>query len=107
MSTFWRLLGFLRPYRKGVIWSFVLAFGALGGHRADPVADRRGHQRHQPPSTAHQLVLLAVAITVAGLGRLVLSVYRRLIAGEVSLGVEVDLRQTLYDQLQRLELGVL
>ena len=30
MSTFWRLLGFLRPYRKGVIWSFVLAFGALG-----------------------------------------------------------------------------
>ena len=31
MATFWRLLGFLRPYRKGVIWSFVLAFGALGG----------------------------------------------------------------------------
>ena len=30
MSTFWRLLGFLRPYRKGVIWSFLLAFGALG-----------------------------------------------------------------------------
>ena len=31
MSTFWRLIGFLRPYRKGVIWSFVLALGALGG----------------------------------------------------------------------------
>ena len=30
MSTFRRLLGFLRPYRNGVIWSFVLAFGALG-----------------------------------------------------------------------------
>ena len=31
MSTFWRLLGFLRPYRRSVIWSFVLAFGALAG----------------------------------------------------------------------------
>ena len=31
MQTFWRLLGFLRPYRRGAIWSFVLAFGALIG----------------------------------------------------------------------------
>src|ERR1700744_4096497 len=104
MSTFRRLLGFLRPYRKGVIWSFVLAFGALGATVLIPsltgVAINAIDHHHR-----HELVLLAVAITVAGLGRLVLSVFRRLIAGEVSLNVEVDLRQTLYDHLQRLELG--
>ena len=30
MRTFWRLLGFLRPYRRGVIVSFVLAGVAMG-----------------------------------------------------------------------------
>ena len=104
MGTFWRLLGFLRPYRKGVIWSFVLAFGALGGTVLIPwltgvaINAIRAHDHRR-------LVLLAVAITVAGLVRLVLSVYRRLIAGQVSLGVEVDLRNGLYGHLQRLELS--
>jgi ATP-binding cassette subfamily B protein len=46
-----------------------------------------------------------VAIVVAGLGRLVLSVFRRLVAGRVSLGVELDLRNRLYEHLQRLELS--
>src|SRR5690349_16035976 len=104
MSTFWRLLGFLRPYRKGVIWSFVLAFGALGATVLIPyltglaINAIRDHHRHD-------LVMLALAILAAGLVRLVLSVFRRLIAGEVSLGVELDLRNTLYGHLQRLELG--
>ena len=30
MKTFWRLLGFLRPYRRGVGVSFVLAAAAMG-----------------------------------------------------------------------------
>ena len=30
MQTFWRLLGFLRPYRRGVAVSFVLAAAAMG-----------------------------------------------------------------------------
>ncbi|MGZ4193789.1 MAG: ABC transporter ATP-binding protein [Solirubrobacteraceae bacterium] len=104
MSTFRRLLGFLRPYRKGVIWSFVLAFGALAATVLIPyltglaINAIRTHDHHQ-------LVMLALAILVAGLGRLVLSVFRRLVAGEVSLGVELDLRNTLYGHLQRLELS--
>ena len=43
----------------------------------------------------------AIAIGVAGLARLGLSVFRRLVAGRVSLGVEVDLRNLLYGHLQR------
>jgi ABC-type multidrug transport system fused ATPase/permease subunit len=53
----------------------------------------------------HELTLWVIAIAIAGLGRLVLSVFRRLIAGRVSLGVELDLRNGLYAQLQRLELS--
>jgi ABC-type multidrug transport system fused ATPase/permease subunit len=104
MPTFWRLLGFLRPYRKGVIWSFVLAFGALGSTVLIPyltgVAINAIRAHHH-----HELTLLAIAITGAGLFRLVLSVFRRLVAGRVSLGVELDLRNRMYSQLQRLELS--
>jgi len=104
MSTFRRLLGFLRPYRRGTIASFVLAGGALIGTVLIPYltgvainAVRRGDRS--------ELLELAGAILLAGGARLWFSVMRRLVAGQVSLGVEVDLRQALYGQLQRLELG--
>jgi ABC-type multidrug transport system fused ATPase/permease subunit len=104
MPTFWRLNGFLRPYRRAVVWSFVLAGGALIGTVLIPfltglaINAIRGHHHRT-------LLLLAGAILLAGLVRLVFSVLRRLVAGRVSLAVEVDLRETLYGQLQRLELG--
>jgi ATP-binding cassette subfamily B protein len=104
MSTFWRLLTFLRPYRKGAIWSFALAFGALIGTVLIPyltgvaINAVRAHKHHE-------LILLALAIVAAGLARLVFSALRRLVAGQVSLAVEVDLREALYGQLQRLELS--
>jgi ABC-type multidrug transport system fused ATPase/permease subunit len=104
MSTFWRLNGFLRPYRRGVIWSFVLAGGALIGTVLIPyltglaINAIRGHHHRT-------LLVLAGAILLSGLVRLVFSVLRRLVAGRISLAVEVDLRETLYGQLQRLELG--
>jgi ABC-type multidrug transport system fused ATPase/permease subunit len=104
MSTFRRLLGFLRPYRRGTISSFVLAGGALIGTVLIPYltgvainAVRRGDRR--------ELLELCGAILLAGLTRLWFSVMRRLVAGRVSLAVEVDLREALYGQLQRLELG--
>jgi ABC-type multidrug transport system fused ATPase/permease subunit len=104
MLTFRRLLGFLRPYRKGVAWSFVLAAGAMGATVLIPyltgraIDGIRGHDRSA-------LTWWAVAVAVAGLLRLALSIFRRLVAGEVSLGVERDLRNRLYGQLQRLELS--
>jgi ABC-type multidrug transport system fused ATPase/permease subunit len=104
MPTFWRLTTFLRPYRRAVVWSFVLASGALIGTVLIPfltglaINAIRGHHHKA-------LLLLAGGILLAGLVRLVFSVLRRLIAGRVSLAVEVDLRETLYGQLQRLELG--
>src|SRR3954452_18437784 len=48
---------------------------------------------------------LALAVAGAGLLRLVFSVVRRLVAGRVSLGVEYDLRNRMYEHLHSLELA--
>jgi ATP-binding cassette subfamily B protein len=104
MLTFRRLLGFLGPYRRGVAWSFAFAAGALGATVLIPYLTGRAinsigsHDRHA-------LSTFAILIVVAGIARLGLSVARRLVAGRVSLGVEVDLRNSLYSQFQRLELS--
>src|SRR3954454_4389016 len=48
---------------------------------------------------------LALAVVGVALVRLGLSVMRRLVAGQVSLAIEFDLRTLLYEHLQKLELG--
>src|ERR687894_590571 len=104
MRTFWRLLGFLRPYRRGVIVSFVLAAAAMGVSVVIPYLVGRTVDNIRADSGA-DLELLAVAVCVAGVLRLLFSVARRLIAGQVSLGVEYDLRNRMYRHLQSLELA--
>src|SRR5438067_9556909 len=104
MLTFRRLLGFLRPYKRSVVISFALAFGAMGTTVLIPYLTGRaidGIRVHH----RHSLVMWAVLIGVAGIARLALSVARRLVAGRVSLGVELDLRNGLYGHLQQLELS--
>jgi ABC-type multidrug transport system fused ATPase/permease subunit len=104
MSTFRRLIGFLRPYRRQVIGSLVFAWMAMAitvlipwlvGEAVDAIT--RGDRP--------DLLPLALAIVGAGLVRLGLTVVRRLIAGRVSLNVEFDLRNRIYRHLQALELG--
>ena len=103
MKVFWRLLGFLRPYRKGVIASLLLAATAMGAGVLIPLLV--GETVDEVVAEDPHLWPLAAAILGAGLLRLVFSVARRLIAGRVSLGVEFDLRNLMYAHLQRLELG--
>jgi ABC-type multidrug transport system fused ATPase/permease subunit len=104
MRVFRRLLGFLSPYKKGVVISLLLAVAAMGtgvlipaliGRTIDDVDTHGGDS----------LETLALAIVGAGLLRLIFSVVRRLVAGRVSLGVEFDLRNLMYSHLQSLELG--
>jgi ABC-type multidrug transport system fused ATPase/permease subunit len=103
MRVFGRLLGFLRPYRRGVVASFVLAALAMGAGILIPALV--GRTIDDIDSGGGSLWLLAGAIAAAGLLRLLFSVVRRLVAGRVSLGVEFDLRNRLYRHLQTLELG--
>ncbi len=104
MRTFRRLLGFLRPYRRSLSFSLVLAWAAMGmtvaipwllGESVNAIEDER----------RDDILPYVLALLGAGILRLALTVSRRLIAGKVSLDVEYDLRQTFYEHLQRLELG--
>ena len=104
MRTFRRLLGFLRPYRRPLIYSLVLAWLAmvitvviplLVGGAVNAIKDER----------RDDILPLVLALLGVGVLRLALTIGRRLIAGRVSLAVEYDLRQVFYNHLQRLELG--
>jgi ATP-binding cassette subfamily B protein len=104
VSTFLRLLTFLRPYKRGVWLSGLLAALAMGMTVAIPALTGAAINAVEGQD-GDRLKLLALLIAAAGLVRLGLTVSRRLVAGVVSLGVEYDLRNTLYEHLLSLELG--
>jgi len=118
MTTFYRLLGFLSPYKRGLSISWVLASFAMVMTVALPELTGRAVQAikngavsaHAHASSArvhdrHTLLVLSLVILAAVLARWGFMYWRRIIAGRVSLAVEYDLRERMYGQLQRLELG--
>jgi len=104
VATFARLLSFLGPYRGRVALLSALAALATGMTVLIPWLTGRAVDAVQDGAW-DTLRFVALAVGGAGLARLMLTVARRLIAGRVSLGVEVDLRERLHDHLLDLELG--
>jgi ABC-type multidrug transport system fused ATPase/permease subunit len=104
VSIFWRLLGFLRPYRAGAAWSLVLAALAMVATVAIPWLTGQAIDGVESGDEA-QLRRFALFVAIAAVIRLAFSVARRLVAGRVSLGVELDLRNLMYRHLQGLELA--
>ena len=104
MRTFGRLLTFLRPHRRGVTVSFVLAAAAMLFTVAIPWLTGKAIDQVRAGDRA-DLTTLGIVVAIAGVLRFGLTVARRLVAGKVSLGIEVDLRQRMYAHLQALELG--
>jgi ABC-type multidrug transport system fused ATPase/permease subunit len=103
VHTFWRLLGFLRPYRRAVLISFALAAVAMGTGVLIPFLV--GQTVDEIRGDGADLTPLALAVVAAGVLRLTFSVSRRIVAGQVSLGVEYDLRNRMYQHLHSLELS--
>ncbi len=104
MRTYRRLMGFLRPYRRQLWGSLVFAWIAMGMTVLIPYLIGRAVNAIESGDKP-DLLPLAIAIVVAGILRLGLTMVRRVVAGKVSLAVEFDLRQRFYAHLQRLELG--
>ncbi len=104
MRTFNRLLGFLRPYRSGVLWSALLAALAMVASVVIPALSGAAITAISRSETS-KLHTYAIAVLLVALARFILTVGRRLVAGQVSLGVEYDLRKRLFDHLMGLELG--
>ncbi|MFA9400892.1 MAG: ABC transporter ATP-binding protein [Acidobacteriota bacterium] len=104
MPTFKRLLGFLRPHRRALWISLAFAWAAMGMTVLIPLLIGQSVNAIQDGDKDKLLPLVGVIIGAAIL-RLGLTMVRRIVAGRVSLSVEFDLRQRLYEHLQRLELG--
>jgi ATP-binding cassette subfamily B protein len=104
--TFTRLLSFLRPYRRGLAISVVLAIGSQAAQIAlvwvtgKNVIDQ-ALLRHDE----HRLWLYVGLIAALGLVSAALMLGRRLISGKQALDVEMDMRQGLYSHLVRLSFG--
>jgi len=102
--TFLRLLGFLRPYKLSMAVSVVLAVGSqattlVAAYLTGSVAPALRHgERHRLPWLVGEIVAL-------GALRAGLMVGRRLIAGRQALGVELDMRTSMYAKLLRLSFG--
>jgi ATP-binding cassette, subfamily B, bacterial len=102
--TFFRLLGFLRPYKLSLVVSVLLAFVAQAGSLSFPwltgsVVDavKNGERHHLP--------LLIGLVAAIGAVKAAATFGRRLISGNQALGVEMDLRTALYAKLVRLSFG--
>src|SRR5215207_1093296 len=103
--TFWRLLGFLRPYKWSLVVSVVLAIGSQAAAVAIAFLTGRGLEEAVRSSDRRMIWLYALAILSIGLFRSLLMMGRRLISGRQALGVEFDMRNALYAKLQRLSFG--
>src|SRR5919205_1085286 len=79
MATFLRLLGFLRPYRRGVVLSGALAACAMAMTAAIPWLTGRAIDQMREGDRSG-LRVLALAVLGAGVLRITLTVARRLIS---------------------------
>jgi ABC-type multidrug transport system fused ATPase/permease subunit len=104
--TFARLLTFLRPYKRGLVISAVLAVGSQAAQIA--LIWVTGKDVIDGALLTHdtQKLWLYVGIIAAlGLVSALLMGGRRLISGKQALDVEMDLRQGLYSHFVRLSFG--
>jgi ABC-type multidrug transport system fused ATPase/permease subunit len=103
--TFARLIGFLRPYKWGVVVSIVLAVGSQAAAVVIAFLTGDALQRALFAESGRTLWFLAGAILVTGLFRALFMMGRRLIAGRQALAIEYDMRNQLYAKLLRLSFG--
>jgi ABC-type multidrug transport system fused ATPase/permease subunit len=104
-NTFFRLLGFLRPYKWSLAVSVLLAIGSQAAAVAIAFLTGNGLEQALRSAEGRTIWLFALAILALGLVRALLMMGRRLISGRQALGVEFDMRNGLYAKLQRLSFG--
>lgn len=104
MRVFNRLLGFLAPYKTGSVLSVLFALLAMAGTVAIPAITGQAVDAADR-GDRDDLTMWMWALGAAATARWVLTVFRREVAGRVSLGVERDLRQRIATHLQSLELA--
>src|SRR5437764_215339 len=104
-QTFFRLLGFLRPYKVSLAISTVFAIGYQASQIALVWLTKNVIDDALAPHDPRKLWFYVGGIVVLGLVRALLMYGRRMISGRQALAVEMDLRQGLYSHLVRLSFG--
>src|SRR4051794_30904878 len=95
-------MGYCRPYRRKLIGTTILAMFAQGAALAIPALTGHVIDDALRPHDRSELWFLVMLIVAFGFARFVLMLFRRLLAGQISLDVEYDLRLAMYAHLQRL-----
>ncbi len=103
-KTFWRLLGFLSPYRLSLVFSVALAIVSQLGSLAFPWLTGLVVGAIEDGDKAGMPWLIGAVLAV-GLVKAAAQMGRRLISGWQALGVDFDLRNALYAKLVRLSFG--
>jgi ATP-binding cassette subfamily B protein len=104
--SFFRLIGFLRPYKLSLVVSTALAIGYQAAQIA--LIWLTGREVIDSALLHHdsrRLWFYVGGIVLLGAVRAVLMFGRRMISGRQALAVEMDLRQGLYAHLVRLSFG--
>jgi len=104
--TFWRLLGFLKPYRVGLVVSILLAVGSQAAQIA--IVWVTGRDAIDKALLAHDTARLrstVIVLIALGAAGALLMAGRRLLSGQMALDVEMDMRSGLYAHLIRLSFG--
>jgi ATP-binding cassette subfamily B protein len=105
-TTFFRLLGFLRPYRTGLIVSIVLAVGSqAAGIALIWVTGRNVIDQALVQRDTHALWVDVATIVALGFVRAGCMLGRRILSGRQALDVEMDMRSGVYARLVRLSFG--
>ncbi|MGI8753930.1 MAG: ABC transporter ATP-binding protein [Acidimicrobiales bacterium] len=97
-----RLAPWLRPHRRKVILAFGFALIGSAITAAVPAVERQVIDNviiaHRSPLAPWMIVLAIAAVVTFGAAYV-----RRFVGGRVGLDVQYDLRNAIYDQLQRLD----
>ncbi len=101
-QTFFRLLGFLKPYKASLIVSIVLACASQAAQIAIIWVVGGVIDKAIKPQDSHLLWIYLWTILGLGIAKAALMVARRLISGRQALAVEMDMRTSLYQRLVKL-----
>ena len=104
-ASLWRLKIYVRPYRWQMLLMFAVALGGTLVGVAVPLLTKAvvdGPLQHGDRGALWRLGLYALLF---GLAEAILILARRLTLANSALGIEKDLRDELYNHLQRLDVG--
>jgi ABC-type multidrug transport system fused ATPase/permease subunit len=105
LRIFWRLLGFLAPYKWSLAVSILLAAGSQAASLGLIRLTQSVIDEAIRPRDERMLLILVGVIAALGAVKALLMVGRRFISGRQALGVEFDMRNALYSHLLRLSFG--